>query len=97
MEYFLLVTHRASDAIGSSVDVAGLLESFGEWVEIEPSVYVLWTGVPRWEVYKRIRAVVREGDGLTVVRIPGSAFGHDGLPPLAAQADLRPEYSRNAA
>jgi hypothetical protein len=87
MDYHLLITHRRLDLTRSTVDLAPVLETLGEWVEMEPSVYVLWTSTPRWEVYKQIRCAVGEEDGLTGVTIPSSAFGRDGLPPLATKEE----------
>jgi len=82
-EYSLLVTHHMSDRSRSGIDLADIIEKLGEWIEVEASVYVLWTHIPRREVHKRIRSAVDRRDRLSVVDVSHCASGAEGLLSLA--------------
>ena len=69
MEYSLLIAHQVSDPEGRSGEVAQVIESLGEWIQIQRSLYILWTNVGPQEVHERIRAAMDENDLLAVADI----------------------------
>jgi hypothetical protein len=82
-EYNLLVTHHLSEPSHSRTDIGQMMETFGEWIEVATSVYVLWTSIPRREVHDCIRRAVNQNDTIAVIDLAGSFSGPEGLLSLA--------------
>ncbi len=83
VEYNLLVTHHLSEPKRGNADIGQIMGEFGEWIEVETSIYVLWTMLPRKEVHECIRRVVDEGDAVAVIDLAKSFSGPEGLLSLA--------------
>ncbi|MDQ4134974.1 MAG: hypothetical protein M3158_02190 [Pseudomonadota bacterium] len=69
MEYSLLIAHQVADPSGRGARVEQLIESLGEWIQIQRSLYILWTCVSPQEVHERIRETMDDSDLLAVADI----------------------------
>ena len=69
MEYSLLIAHQVSEPNERAAHVERLIESLGEWIQIQRSLYILWTDVKPQEVHERIRDAMDEKDLLAVADI----------------------------
>lgn len=69
MEYSLLIAHQVSDPSDRAAQVERLIELLGEWIQIQRSLYILWTDVSPQEVHERIRETMDESDLLAVADI----------------------------
>jgi hypothetical protein len=69
MEYSLLIAHQVAEPNDRAAQVERLIESLGEWIQIQRSLYILWTTVSPQEVHERIREAMDESDLLAVADI----------------------------
>jgi len=69
MPYSLLVAHQVTGSDQRRTDVEQVIESLGEWIQIQRSLYILWTAVSPQEVHERIREAMDESDLLAVADI----------------------------
>ncbi|HEX2555775.1 MAG TPA: hypothetical protein VHL98_18905 [Microvirga sp.] len=69
MEYSLLIAHQVAEPGERGHRVEQLIESLGEWIQIQRSLYILWTTVRPQEVHERIRETMDESDLLAVADI----------------------------
>jgi hypothetical protein len=69
MPYSLLVAHQVAGSDQRRTGVEQVIESLGEWIQIQRSLYILWTSVSPQEVHERIREAMDESDLLAVADI----------------------------
>ncbi len=69
MEYSLLIAHQVAEPNDRAAQVERLIESLGEWIQIQRSLYILWTTVSPQEVHERIREAMDESDLLAAADI----------------------------
>ena len=69
MEYTLLIAHQVSNSAERAEAVERTIESLGEWIQIQQSLYILWTRTKPREVHELIRPLMDENDLLAVADV----------------------------
>ena len=94
MPYSLLVAHQVTGSDQRRAAVEQVVESLGEWIQIQQSLYILWTAIGPQEAHERIRAVMEESDLLAVADInEGFVSNYGALMNSFLQASLTSDKS----
>ena len=69
MAHALLVAFQVSGQDGTGAGIEQIMATLGDWTEVQPSTYILWTDATPREAYASIREVMDEGDHLVVAEV----------------------------
>lgn len=69
MEYSLLIALQVSGPQERSAAVEEVIESLGEWIQVQRSLYILWTSIEPRDVHDRVRDAMEASDLLAVADI----------------------------
>ena len=69
MEYSLLIALQVSGPQERGAAVEEVIESLGEWIQVQRSLYILWTSIEPRDVHDRVRDAMEVSDLLAVADI----------------------------